>query len=109
MVPSRPSGDPGGMATLHIEHPITDFETWRTAFDAAAPLREQGGVRGHVVRRPVDDPRFVVVDLDFATVEAAAAFREILRTRVWAIPANSPALAGEPVARVLQDEGAPSS
>ncbi|MFH5230408.1 hypothetical protein [Antrihabitans spumae] len=49
------------MHTLHVEHPITDF-------DAEA---------------------------------AAVAFLEILRTRVWGVAANSPALAGDPVARIL--------
>jgi hypothetical protein len=28
------------MATLRIEHPITDFETWKAAFDRFAEARE---------------------------------------------------------------------
>ena len=35
------------MATLRIEHAITDYETWRAAFERAAPFREQAGVRSY--------------------------------------------------------------
>lgn len=89
------------MHTLHIEHPITDFATWKRAFDGFAEMRARAGVRSHRVAQPVDDNRYVIIDLDFDAEAGAVAFREILRTRVWGIAANSPALVGEPVARVL--------
>ena len=44
------------MATLHIEHPITDFGTWTAAFARFADARSRAGVRGQRVLRPVDDP-----------------------------------------------------
>ena len=44
------------MATLHIEHPITDLETWRGAFNAFADARKNAGVRAQRVRQPVGDP-----------------------------------------------------
>ena len=31
------------MATLHIEHPITDFETWTAAFERFADTRRRAG------------------------------------------------------------------
>jgi hypothetical protein len=89
------------MPTLHIEHPITDFETWTAAFNRFADARRQAGVRSHRVQRPVDDPTYVLVDLEFDTVEAAEAFRHFLETQVWATPENSPALAGTPRTRIL--------
>ncbi len=89
------------MTVLHIEHPVTDFGTWKQAFDGFAGLRGSAGVRGHVVRRPLDDAHYVVIDLEFGTPEEARAFLEVLRTRIWALPANSPALAGAPVTRLL--------
>lgn len=94
------------MNTLRIEHPVTDYAVWKQAFDRFAGLREGAGVRGHRVRRPVDDPRYVVVDLDFDTAEQASSFLGILRTRVWSTPANSPALAGDPVTQILVTEEA---
>jgi hypothetical protein len=56
------------MATLQIEHPITDFGTWKAAFDRFAEARANSGVRGHRILRPVDDAHYVVIDLDFQTV-----------------------------------------
>ena len=97
------------MTTLHIEPPVTDFSTWKQAFDGFAALRRSARVRGHVVRRPVDDPCYVLIDLDFDTTQDAAAFLEVLRRRIWALPANSPALAGEPITRLLTTVDAGSS
>ncbi len=54
--------------------------------------------------RPIDDDRYVVVDLEFDSDEAALSFREFLRTVVWAVPENAPALAGDPQAVVLRSE-----
>ncbi len=90
------------MPTLHIEHPITDFATWKAAFDRFAPAREESGVLHHRVQRPIDDPRYVVIDLDFATNSEAEAFLQILQTRVWATTENSPALAGTPQTKILE-------
>jgi hypothetical protein len=89
------------MPTLHIEHAIVDFEGWQHAFDGFADARTRAGVLAHRVLRPVDDPHYVVIDLDFATVAAAEAFLGFLRDRVWAVPANSPALAGPPRTNIL--------
>jgi hypothetical protein len=90
------------MPTLHIQHPITDLATWTRAFTALAEVRRQAGVSTETVRHPVGDEAFVVVDLEFGTTEQAQAFLQFLETRVWAVPANSPALAGSPEARILE-------
>jgi hypothetical protein len=92
------------MVTLHIEHPITDFRTWSEAFVRFGDARRQAGVRAHRISRPVDDRNYVVVDLEFDTVEAAEAFRQFLTTQVWAVPQNAPALAGAPLTKILQPE-----
>jgi len=96
------------MPTLHIEHPITDFETWSAAFNRFGDARRQAGVRSYRVQRPVDDPNYVLVDLDFDTTDAAEAFLGFLTTTVWATPENSPALAGTPRTRILA-EAAPET
>ena len=90
------------MPTLHIEHPITDFEVWSNAFDRFAEIRSQAGVRSHRVRRPIDDPKFVVIDLDFDTAEQAQSFLQFLESNVWANPSNAPALAGSPRTLILE-------
>ncbi len=93
------------MATLHIEHPVTDFGTWKAAFDRFAAVRERSGVRGHRIQCPVDDPHFVVIDLDFKTVGLAQEFLDFLRAKVWTSTENAPALAGTPRTRILQPAG----
>ena len=89
------------MVTLLIEHAISDYDTWRTAFDRFATTRRDAGVRAERIARPVDDPAYVVVTLDFDTADRAEGFRQFLTTRIWADPASSPALAGSPRATVL--------
>lgn len=90
------------MATLHIEHPISDFETWSSAFNRFEEARRSAGVRSHRVLRPVDDPNYVVIDLDFDAPEQARSFLQFLQGTVWADRENSPALAGDPQAMILE-------
>lgn len=89
------------MPTLHIEHPIVDITVWKTAFDRFADARTQAGVRAERIRQPVDDPHYVVVDLEFDTTADAEKFREFLHSVVWASAGNSPGLAGTPRTRIL--------
>ena len=90
------------MTTLRIEHPIHDLAMWRNAFDRMADARQRGGVLSARVAQPVDDPHYVVVDLDFADVDQAKAFLTFLQTSVWSTPDRSPALAGAITTRLLQ-------
>ncbi|MFP1626756.1 hypothetical protein ACLB9X_16640 [Streptomyces sp. 5K101] len=95
------------MVTLHIEHAITDLTTWKAAFDRHAEFRRRHGVRAYRVQQPVDNPAYVVVDLEFATAGEAERFRDALVADVWPSREKAPALIGTPVARVLDlvDEG----
>jgi len=90
------------MPTLHIQHPVTDFDTWSSAFARFAEARRQAGVRAQSVQRPVGDPNYVVIDLDFGTRSEADAFLQFLKTQVWGIPRNAPALAGSPQTMILE-------
>lgn len=90
------------MPTLHIEHIISDSEVWQQAFERFDDARQQAGVRSHQVRRPVDDGQYVVIDLEFATVEQAERFRDFLHEKVWSSSANSPALVGSPSTKILE-------
>ena len=90
------------MPTLHIEHPITDFETWTSAFNRFVAVRRGAGVRAERVQRRVDDPRYVVIDLDFDSTEEAQTFLGFLRAQVWGNAQNAPALAGTPQAMILE-------
>ena len=89
------------MYALHIEHPITDFRTWRAAFDRFADKRRSDGVVHARVGRPVDDDHYLLIDLDFPSIGQAEQFLGFLRSKVWATPENAPGLAGDPVTRIL--------
>ncbi|NUT30101.1 MAG: hypothetical protein HOV84_30020, partial [Streptomyces sp.] len=58
--------------------------------------------RHYRVQQPVDDPSYVVVDLDFDDVADAERLLGFLRTRVWSSAENAPALAGAPRTRILE-------
>jgi hypothetical protein len=90
------------MTTLHIEHAITDFPTWKAAFDRAEPYRVEAGVLHHQIRQPEDDAQYVVIDLEFADSASARSFLEFLETRIWASRESSPALAGKPRTSILE-------
>jgi hypothetical protein len=78
------------MATLHIEHAITDLETWLSAFSGFVAARRNAGVRSERVQQPVDDPGYIVVDLDFGTVEEAEAFCAFSTIRCGRSPRTRP-------------------
>ena len=90
------------MFILSIEHAISDFPTWEAAFDHFSEARAKAGVLAQRIRRPVNDDHYVLVELDFETVENATAFRQFLFDVVWSNTDASPALAGAPTARVLE-------
>jgi hypothetical protein len=89
------------MHVLRIEHAVTEFEQWAAAFARFARKREEGGVLGVRILRPVDDAYYVALDLDFATIDRAESFERFLRTKVWSDSANSPALVGAPQTRTF--------
>lgn len=91
------------MVTLHIEHPISDLQTWLSAFGRFAEARANAGVVGQRIYQPVDDDKYIVVGLDFETPDGAAKFKEFLETVVWESRDLSPGLAGTPRARLLQE------
>jgi hypothetical protein len=89
------------MATLHIEHPISDLNTWLMAFSRFAEARQKGGVRAYRIYQPVSDDKYILIDLDFDSPEQAEQFKRFLEVNVWSSPTASPGLAGSPQARVL--------
>ena len=54
------------------------------------------------MQRPVDDSHYVVVDLDFDTVDDAHDFLGFLQAKIWSSPQNAPALVGTPRTTILR-------
>jgi hypothetical protein len=90
------------MPTLQLEHAVKDFEMWKGAFDRDPIDRRGLGVRRHRVFRPVDDPNYVMVELDFDTAEQAETCRTALH-ELWGSREAAPALAGAPQVRILDE------
>ncbi|HEY5787973.1 MAG TPA: hypothetical protein VIT65_24695 [Microlunatus sp.] len=88
------------IATLHIEHEITDYTTWKVAFDRFADARRQAGVIDHRIRLEEDDDHHIVIDLDFDSTARARAFAAYLHDTVWGTT-KAPAFLGTPITRVL--------
>ena len=55
------------MATLHIEHPITDLDTWLGTFTKFEEARRNAGVIAQRVQQPIEDDKYIYVWLDFET------------------------------------------
>ncbi len=70
------------MVTLQIEHPVPSYEGWKQAFDSDPVGRQQSGVRRYRVLRPVDNPNFVIIELDFDSLGEAEAMLAALRA-LW--------------------------
>ena len=70
------------MPTLRIEHAVPNFAGWKQAFDSDPADRKGSGVRRYQVLRSVDDPNYVLIDLEFDTLEEAQGLLAKMR-RVW--------------------------
>lgn len=70
------------MTVLHIEHPIPSFESWKKAFDSDPVGRERSGVRRYQITQPVDDPNYVMIDLEFGSRREAEALLAAMQ-EVW--------------------------
>ena len=89
------------MTILHIEHPINNFDTWKKAFDSDPIGRERSGVRSYQVLRPINDPNYVMIDLEFDNVKVAENFLASLR-EVWQSASAAAALVGSPQTRIVE-------
>lgn len=85
---------------VRIEHPVPDFAAWQKAFDDDPVGREKLGVRRYKILRPVDDPKYVMVDLEFDGSGQAEKFRAAIR-ELWR-SAEAKGLIANPQARVVE-------
>jgi len=59
------------MIVLQIEHPVPDYSNWKKAFDNDPVNRRQSGVKRYKIFRQADDPTYVIIHLEFDTLDAA--------------------------------------
>jgi hypothetical protein len=70
------------MTIVQIEHPVPNFDAWKKAFDSDPVGRERSGVRRYQVLRPMDNPNYAMIDLEFDNASKAEAFLAAMR-EVW--------------------------
>jgi hypothetical protein len=70
------------MYILRIEHPVPNFEAWRKAFESDPVGRQKSGVRRFRILRPIDDTKYVMIDLEFDTASQAESLLAAMRD-VW--------------------------
>ena len=73
--------------TLLVTHPVTDFQAWRAAFDAAEPIRRQHGATSVQI---LTDSSGVVGLLEFPDDASAQSFLAdpALRTPLPGVPSR---------------------
>ena len=62
------------MVHVMIRHQVADYGRWKEAFDSHLATRKRAGETGCQVFHSVEDPRDIVVLLDWQTVEEARKF-----------------------------------
>jgi hypothetical protein len=70
------------MPILRIEHEVPDFEGWKRVFDSDPADRKGSGVRQYQVLRSVEDPNYVMIDLEFERIEDAEGLLSKMR-QIW--------------------------
>ena len=67
------------MYTLSIEHPVPNYKSWKRAFDSDPIGREKMKLRRYQILRPLDNPNYVLTNLEFDSVSDAEAMLAALR------------------------------
>ena len=70
------------MTILRIEHPVPNFDGWRKAFDSDPINRKRSGVKHYRIYRPVNDPNYAIIDLEFNNLKDAEDTLAALR-KLW--------------------------
>ena len=70
------------MIVLQIEHLVPDFNGWKKAFDSDPVNRKQSGVKRYRIFRQVDNPNYVVLELEFDNLVEAEALLAALQ-KLW--------------------------
>ena len=70
------------MTILQIEHKVPNYDGWKRAFDSDPIGRKKSGVKSYRIYRPTEDPNYVIVDLEFDTLNDAQGALASLR-KLW--------------------------
>jgi hypothetical protein len=86
------------MPTLRIEHSVANYDCWKHAFDSDPADRKGHGVSSYQISRSVEDPSYVMIDLEFDTQANAEGLLGVMQG-VWAGPGKD--VMRNPQARIV--------
>jgi len=64
------------MTSLFVRHKVSDFETWKKAFDEFVETRKSSGEKSYQIFRPAEDPNNLFLVFEWDNVENAHKFME---------------------------------
>jgi hypothetical protein len=70
------------MVILQIEHNVPNFDGWKRAFESDPIDRKKAGVNRYTILRPIDDPNYVIINLEFDHLAKAEETLEALH-KLW--------------------------
>jgi len=70
------------MIILQIEHKVPNFDGWKKAFNGDPIDRKKSGDLGYKIFRPVDDLNYVIIDLEFESINDAETVLSALH-KLW--------------------------
>jgi hypothetical protein len=59
------------MVILQIEHEVPNLEGWKKAFERDPINRKKAGVRRYRIYQRMDNPNFVIIDMEFDNLKEA--------------------------------------
>ena len=87
------------MIVLQIEHQVPDFDGWKKAFDSDPLDRKQSGVRSYRVFTTINNPNYVIIELEFDNLPEAEKMLENLK-KLW--PQVEGKVMMSPQARIIE-------
>ena len=76
------------MPIVRIEHAVPSFEKWKKVFDSDPADRKGSGVRRYQILRLHDEPNYVMIDLEFDSINEAEVFLRTMQ-RIWGGPGKA--------------------
>lgn len=71
------------MIVLQLEHNVSSYDGWKKAFDSDPIGRKKSGVKRYQLYQSSDDPKYVVIDLYFDSLEKCTEALKAIQ-QMWA-------------------------
>jgi len=86
------------MIVLQVEHNVSSYDGWKKAFDNDPINRKKSGVKRYQIYQSLEDPKYVIIDLYFDSLEQTQATLKALQDLWTKVPGT---VMVNPKARIL--------